>query len=155
MKIIKLTKGKSTVVDDIDYEYLSQRKWQYNLTQDKNEYAFTQIKGKTTYMHRIIMNAQKGQYIDHVNGNSLDNCRINLRLTNNQLNQANSKIGKNNTSGYKGVTWNKKLNKWQAQLMFNWKHIHLGLFSNKIDAAKAYNKRARELFREYARLNEV
>ena len=64
-------------------------------------------------------------------------------------------VAKNNTSGYKGVYFNKKANKWMSYIRYNNKLINLGLFVNPIDAAIAYNNKALELFGEYARLNII
>ena len=84
----------------------------------------------------------------------------NLRIVNQSQNGMNRKLNKtyNNkltTSKYKGVTWHKKTNKWQSQIVINGKVKHLGIFTNEIDAAKTYNKAAIELYGEYANLNEI
>ena len=152
MKQIKLTRGKFALVDDEDFEYLNQWKWHLLKTQDNNLYALTVIKGKYIYMHRLIMKVNgKNNYIDHKNTDSLDNRKINLRLVTNQLNQANSKIPKNNTSGCKGVDWFKPRKKWRARLMFNYKDINLGYFE-EIKIAILVRKQAQKLyFGEFAR----
>lgn len=156
MKKIILTKGKFTIVDDKDYEWLNRINWYYSLTKDGNEYVLTKINYKTTYMHRLILNLQnspKHIYTDHINGNGLDNRRQNLRISNNHLNQANQKLSKSSTSGFKGVYWHKQNNRWAVQIMVERKHISLGGYKDKLEAAKAYDQGALKYFGEYARLN--
>lgn len=100
-------------------------------------YAFPQ-RGKIQRMHRLIMQNPDGQYVDHINGDKLDNRRCNLRLASNTENCRNSKRPKSNTSGYKGVSFHKGANKWQAHIMVNRKSIYLGLFLTPEEAHKAY-----------------
>lgn len=148
MKEIKLKQGQSTIVDDEDFDYLNQ--WSWVLT-DKG-YARSSYKKQ---MHRLIMNINDPNIqIDHKNGNKLDNRKNNLRLVTNQENQFNQK--KRNTSNkFKGVRLNKKANKYVSYITLNYKRIHLGYFENEIEAAKAYDKKAIELFGEYACTNEM
>ena len=80
------------------------------------------------YMHRLINKPSVGFEIDHINRNKLDNRKENLRIVTRSQNQMNRVIQKNNTSGYKGITWNQKRKKWQAQIMVNYKCIILGCF---------------------------
>ena len=153
MKKISLTQGKFTLVDDEDFEWLNKWKWHTIVTQDGNWYAKNT---QSIYMHRLILNIQnkpKNVYADHKNGNGLDNRRENLRIATNQLNQANEKLSKNSTSGYKGVTWHKKNKNWNAQIMVNRKHIHIGCYQTKEEAAKAHDSVAKKHFGEFARLN--
>lgn len=79
-KEIQLTQGKVTLVDDEDYEWLSQWKWCAKDGRNGNFYAFRASKNKSTYMHRLILDTPKGKVTDHINGNGLDNRRINLRI---------------------------------------------------------------------------
>jgi hypothetical protein len=106
-------------------------------------------------MHRVVMKAPLGMQVDHINHNKLDNQKCNLRLATHQENMWNSKIQKNNKSGYKGVSWRKQCNKWQATIKKNYKDISLGYYKTKEDAALAYNNAARELFGQFAFLNVV
>jgi hypothetical protein len=76
--------------------------------------------------------------IDHINGIKTDNRLQNLRLATKSQNALNSKRHKDNTSGYKGVSWNKRLAKWGARITINGKYKHIGLFKNVEDAASAY-----------------
>jgi len=103
----------------------------------------------------IIKIKPKKMVIDHKNGNKLDNRRGNLRICTYPENCINSPMKKNNTSGYKGVTFWKRDNNWKAQIRFNRKNLHIGYFQTKEKAAKAYNKKARELFGNFAYLNKL
>ena len=92
-------------------------------------------------------------HVDHINGNPLDNRKSNLRICTNAENQRNRGVNKNNTSGYKGVCWAKQNKKWKARIKHNGKLIHLGYYKDKEEAARAYDKKAKELHGEYAYLN--
>jgi len=107
------------------------------------------------YMHRVIMNAPPETETDHINMNSLDNRRENLRLCTRAENSANKKKYSTNTSGYKGVTWCKATKKWKAQITVNYKNKVLGYFQNILDAARAYNEAAKEEFGNFSNVNEV
>jgi hypothetical protein len=164
MKIIKLTKGYETMVDDDDYDELNKHSWQ-SLEIHKNDrpttkvYAISNIllyHNQTHYMHRIILNAPKGKQVSHIDGNSLNNQKSNLRILSYQeISFSTNKTKKKTSSIYKGVTWNKRDNVWYATIMKDRKHIHLGSFDNEHDAAIAYNKAAIEIFGEFARLNII
>jgi len=113
----------------------------------------------TLALHRFIMNTQKGTMIDHINRNCQDNRKSNLRMCSNSQNQQNKRKGKNNTSGYKGVTLqnNNLPRPWMAQIEQKTsegrKHIYLGHHATPEEAAKAYDKGAKELHGEFAYLN--
>nr|WP_243767389.1 HNH endonuclease [Paenibacillus agricola] len=106
-------------------------------------------------MHRVITDAPKGYFVDHIDGNPLNNQRHNLRLCTNAQNCRNRGAPKGNTSGFKGVTWNTWNGKWQAQIGKDYKRYHAGYFESPSEAARAYNAKATELFGEYARLNVI
>lgn len=151
MKSILLTKNYEAKVDDEDFVWLSKYRWHYD-----RGYAARTIHDKgIEYMHRMINKTPKGLSTDHVNGDRLDNRKNNLRSCTQTLNNANSKLRRSNTSGYKGVVWHKKDTKWQAQLTKHNKLHYLGQFTDKIEAAKAYNRAAIQHFGEFAVLNEV
>jgi len=148
MKEIPLTQGKVTLVDDDDFEYLNQWKWYCS----SNNYA---LRGapKHIRMHRVIMRTPAGVFVDHINHNKLDNRKENLRNCTKAENCRNQLLFSSNTSGYKGVYFNKWNNKWMAQLRCFGEHRHLGYFSNPEDAARAYDKEAIKKFGEFALLN--
>ena len=103
-------------------------------------------------MHREIMKPSKVEVIDHINHNKLDNTKENLRCCTKQQNEMNKVKRSNTSSKFKGVT---KINKWMASITFNNKTINLGYFNTEKEAAKIYNVKAKELFGEFAYLNEV
>lgn len=112
------------------------------------------IKGGQVYLHREIMKPPSGVFVDHINGNPLDNRRNNLRLASRSENNSNRRKTKNTTSSiYKGVSFNKKIKKWTAYISFNKKHEHLGCFNCETAAALAYDKRAKVLHGEFCNLN--
>lgn len=157
MKIIKLTKGKFTTVSDEDYEMLSQYKWQVAEPRKGFFYAQRRVKNcKPTviFMHRIILNAKKGEDVDHINHDTLNNQRNNIRIATRQQNQANQVKTKIKTASiFKGVTFEN--GKWRARIRNNGKKEHLGSFSTEIEAALSYNKRAVELNGNFACLNVI
>lgn len=165
MKKIKLTQGKFALVDNEDFDFLNSFKWYYLKNAfNKNGYAVRNSPRKNRYrqplrMHRIILNIQKGVMCDHIDGNGLNNQKSNLRICNNTENSRNRTAkGKNNTSGYKGVGYLRGKSGQtyiRAEISYNKKTCHLGLFKTTKEAAIAYNRKAIELFGEFARLNKV
>lgn len=147
MKELVLTKGKVALIDDEDFEYLSQWKWSFD-----GRYAVRgqKINGKrkTIRLHSFLMQTPIGMDTDHINGDKLDNRKSNLRICTKSENMFNRKIQKNNKSGHVGVFFNKKHKKWQSTIKKNGKNIYLGLFYDFGDAVEAYKNKARELFIE-------
>lgn len=114
--------------------------------------------GVVKMVHRVIWCYMTGEWpeqIDHINGNPKDNRWINLRKATNTQNSRNSRKPKNNTSGYKGVSFIPRLNKYRATIMVNRKSVHLGCFSDPKEAAAAYNDAALDHFGEFALLNDL
>ena len=154
-KLIPLTKGKFAIVDDEDYEQFSKNKWHVGPC----GYARRSInlgKGKfiCKFMHVEVLKPPIGMEAHHRNGNKLDNRRANLAsATAGQNAHARRKTKKKKSSKYKGVTWLKSQKCWQARLMKNYKPVFLGNFANEIEAAKAYDQKAKELFKEFAVTN--
>jgi len=108
------------------------------------------VSGERTYLHRFIMNSPKGKVIDHINGDKLDNRKQNLRIYTIKQNIINSKISKNNTSGYTGVSFRKNRNVYRANIMVNRKQIYLGSFERIEDAVLARKKAEEKYFGEFA-----
>ena len=157
---IKLSQGKTALVDYIDYKYLSQWKWHFfdNRYAARKEHIYISPKKygtKTVLMHREIMKLNSSQFVDHKNRNGLDNRRENLRMATRQQNQCNQKIRNDNMSGFKGVSWYKSRNKWLSEIHSNNKKIFIGYFDKLKDAATAYNKKAILLHGEFASLNPI
>ena len=144
MKEIQLTMGKKTRVDNEDYEKLSIYKWHVNIAAGGRLYAARSIfNGGKILMHREIMSPKIGEEVDHIDGNGLNNGRSNLRLATRKENARNAKIKTNNTSGYTGVHWHKKRQRWQALIMLNGRRKWLGNFTKVDDAAEAYKNVAK------------
>lgn len=159
-KLIPLAGGKFVMVDAEDYLTLSQFKWHYHHDRLKGYAARTTPRNKegkqdTIKMHRQIMNAPKGTQIDHINGDRLDNRKANLRFCTSLQNVRNTALTARNSSGYKGVSFFPSLKKWRADIRVNKKLIHLGLYVNIKDAAKAYNEAAIIHFKDFAWLNPI
>lgn len=161
MKEIPLTQGKVALVDDEDYERLvAMGKWQYisgyaakTLYFGKHENG-KQIK-KTVLMHRIILNVDKGVFVDHKKGSKLNNQKENLRICTHANNMMNRKIHSNNSTGYKGVYLDKSTGMFKSGISINGKMLHLGIFNTKEDAAKKYNEAAIYYYGEFAKLNPL
>jgi len=151
VRYIPLTQGKFGIVDAADYERLSRYKW-HLCRQGGNLYAHRKASHRTTPMHRFLLNPPKGMVVDHINGNGLDNRRSNLRICTQRQNTHNSRPS-GLASSYKGVAGDKSRNRWIAAIFDGAHHIHLGRFDDEAEAARAYDRKAAELFGEYAYLN--
>lgn len=146
--------GLFAIVDDSDFEKVSAFRWTYTKVSKNKKYVVSAVKGKFTYLHRFIMDAPKGKSVDHINNDSLDNRRSNMRLCSIMENTQNSGKYNTNTTGYKGVC-EAYPGVFIAQIFFKSKPHYLGRFKTKEAAALAYNKKAVELHGEFAHLNEV
>lgn len=161
MKTIPLTKGYFTKVDNDDYKKFAIIRWQVAFSNDDIKHPrvkrtdYSNGIQKNIYLHREIIGAKEGEYVDHINGDGLDNRKCNLRICTLSQNSQNKNQSLNNTSGYKGVTWDKNKGKWKSQIAANNKKICIGHFKNKIDAAKAYDEKAKELHGDFAKTNEM
>lgn len=156
MKEIQLTQGKVAIVDDADYEWLSQ--WKWHARKDKTTWYARRNAGnwphqKAVAMHREIIGAPDGVEVDHKDRDGLHNWRDNLRIATDSQNAANRGKFSSNTSGYKGVSWDSHAGKWKADMQANSQRISLGYFSDPSDAARAYDDAAIEHFGEFAQLN--
>ena len=161
MKEIKLSQtgklaGKYVVlVDDEDYEYLNQ--WMWSVNKNRTEiYAsrYQNINGKRIchYMHRVIMNTPSNMQVDHVNHNTLDNQKHNLRVCTSYQNQTN-KTKRKNTEQFIGVNYRKDTGKYRAHIAPHRKQISIGCFDSAEAAAIARDKVAIVVFGEFANLN--
>jgi hypothetical protein len=158
MKIIELRNKKGevvgeTIVDDEDYERLTKikkdkiRKWHL----DKDSYVIGYIDAKTVRMHRYLINAQKGEIVDHIDRNPLNNSKSNLRIVTSQQNAQNRSKINNSSSIYKGVKYYNS--KYKSFIIFNGIQKTFGTFKSEIAAAYAYNKEVIKIS-EYFPLNK-
>jgi hypothetical protein len=151
IRFIPLTKGKVSIVDAEDYGWLSKYKWHAVNTGGKF-YAYRCRNKRSISRHRMIMGEPKGKIVDHKDGNSLNNRRSNLRICTTAENLRNRRRT-GGASRYKGVCFVKRLNKWRAEITFNRRQIHIGLFKDEISAGKAYDRAAKKYFGEFTFLN--
>jgi hypothetical protein len=161
-KLLPLSQNKFAIVDADDYDRLNKYKWCLSKT-PRNNYAMRRTKGrringkrtkrKAIMMHRFIMNAPRHLVVDHINHNGLDNRKLNLRLCTRAENSRNRRPFSLNGSRYKGVSYDKQRKLFVAAIRCNGKYYYLGRFKSEIAAAKAYDKKAKELFGEFAYLN--
>jgi hypothetical protein len=150
LKKIELTKGKYALVDDSDFEFLSQWKWCAHTCGYAVRSMTINGKRKTIYMHRLIMGLDDGSiFIDHINHNRLDNRKENLRFADSAQNKHNEGINSANKTGYKGVIYNRFTKKYQAKIRVYGQRIHLGSFETAEDAAKAYQEAAIKYHGDY------
>ena len=153
--LIPLTQGKVAIVDATDFEWLSQWKW-YALCNNNIWRAYRQTrvsvgKQKVMPMHRQIMLAPDGKAVDHVNHDGLDNRRANLRVCSIAENNMNRRSVRGATSKYLGVCAERT--KWRARIRHHGKLFSIGLFTDEVEAALAYDAEARKLFGEFANPN--
>jgi hypothetical protein len=152
MKKIRLTQNQFTIVDDSDFATLNKWKWCALKRRNGKFYAVRGIAGgfhETIYMHRVISGFFK---TDHKNGDSLDNRRRNLRSCSDAQNQWNAGIRKSNTSGFKGVSWDKRRHAWYARVRTEFNRIFLGYFPSAVSASRAYEKAAKKFHGDFARI---
>lgn len=146
--------GLYAVVDEEDFELINQFKWTPSVRVDRdNTYAKHRSGNTTLLMHRLITSAPDGVLVDHIDRDGLNNRRSNLRLCSTSQNLRNRGPNKNNTTGFKGVAFYKAYQKWSAQIMYERSPIHIGYFDSPEEAALAYDRKAIELFGEYAYRN--
>lgn len=154
-RLIPLTRGLYTIVNESDYLWLMRYRWHAKWSR-KNRvyYAYASVDGREEAMHRLILGlkTEDSRQGDHVRtGETLDNRRDNLRKTNRKGNMGNRRKNRNNTSGFKGVTFYRPNGTWVAQIKINGKHKNLGYFPTPQLAHEAYKKAAAEHFGEFAR----
>ena len=150
-KILRAVTGQDILLDDDVFERVRYRKW---YTYGRAVMAYdSAINGKQNMLclHRVVIGAKSGDIVDHINHNVLDNRRVNLRLATQAQNGANrSGRNKNNTSGYRGVSWYKPLKKWYSYLRINGERKYLGVFTRLEDAARVVKTAREKYFGEFA-----
>ncbi len=159
-RTIELTRGFVTTVEERDYERLSQHKWRVCMNNGLNYAKRDKPKdenGKRSieYMHREILIVKLGRPLtkkemtDHINKDGLDNRRANLRVCSPRESTVHTGSRRGSSSQYKGVSWNKNRQKWEAKITYRGKRIFLGYFTDEKEAARAYDKMAKKLHRRF------
>lgn len=145
IKVLSQKHGEQEfLIDEEDYKRLIEYKF-YAWTTQRHYGLYINCyspddKMNPKRLHRIIMNAKKGEIVDHINGNPLDNRKQNLRIVTSLINNQNARKRKDGvTSRFKGVSWCKINKKWKAQIQISGKKIALGSYDQELLAAEAYN----------------
>ena len=146
MKIIALTRGYESLVDEQDYDFLAKWRWRAMPTKSGHVYAGS---GSFGLMHRVIMYAPYHLQVDHIDGNGLNNQRSNLRLATGEQNLWNAKKRANCKSQYKGV--HPHGIGWKVEC----RGKYFGTFVDELEAARAYNEAAKQMMGDFARLNII
>ena len=150
--------NKPFLFDLNDYDIIKNYTWH-----NSKGYLITHVikndKRTTIRMHRLILNIDNqhlsNQMVDHINHNTFDNRKCNLRIVDNSRNQMNRVISKNNTSGCNGVKYHKASKKWEADITINNQRINLGLYDNKTDAIKARQLAEEKYYGNYSYQNSI
>lgn len=150
MKKIRLQNNIFAVVSDRDFKMVSKYHWYLHT----NGYVRCSTPTKM-YLHRLILSPKENELCDHINGDRLDNQRKNLRICTQSQNFMNVGKRKHNTSGFKGVCFDRTRVKWIAQIQKDGVNINIGRFEKKINAVRAYNRTALKLFGSFAYLNKI
>ncbi len=155
LREIPLSQGKVAIVDASDYADLSMHKWYFARGYAIRNGSTSEGPNKRHWvrMHRVVVGAQDDEVVDHINGDKLDNRRVNLRRCSQAENARNVKKRPSNTSGYKGVVFFNHKQRWRAVIRINDRAVCLGFFDNAEDAAKAYDVGAVLYHGAFANLN--
>jgi len=136
--IVQKKPRKYAIIDDNDFQWLSQYRWSVAGGAKKDGYyAAYRGDNELAYMHRLIMDAPAGVEVDHINRNRLDNRRSNLRLCDSHQNKLNTKLRSDNITGCKGLRWRNDVKSWRVNVKIRGKEIHIGYFKKKRDAIRA------------------
>jgi hypothetical protein len=148
---VKLTRGKVAVVDDEDFETLSKHSWCAMRNYYGGWLAARGEKGKTIYMHRQLLNCPPNLQVDHIDHDTLNNTKSNLRIVTIQQNCLNRGIRSDNRTGFKGVSLVKSSGKYTARIVINGSRICVGYFDSAEEAHKAYVEYSKQYHGEYSR----
>lgn len=156
---LKLNNGEFALIDKEDFERVSKFNWGISKRKNYNyvvRWDFINGKRKAVYLHRFIMNCPKGMVVDHIFGDTFDNRKSKMRICTHQQNGFNQKTQtRKKSSIYKGVHWNERGQIWISSTKLNKKYVYIGSFKKEKDAARAYNKKVKELFGVFSCLNLI
>ena len=150
---IPLTQGMVALIDDEDFGQVSQFKWCASKRINGRFYARRKANHKFIYLHRFLMDAPHDMEVDHIDGDGLNCQRYNMRQATHANNLKNRRRHSNNTSGSKGVSFKVSAGKYISGILANGVHHYLGLYSDPVEAARAYDAAARKLHGDFATLN--
>lgn len=155
---VPLVGGSSALVDACDFRSIAGLPWRLLRGHNGKQYAYARVGDVTTYLHRLILGAPQGLEVDHLSGDGLDNRRANLRLATQSQNSANSwkprrADGAATTSQYKGVSWDRTRDRWQAKVTIHGVCRNLGRYDDEAEAARAYDAAALSAWGDFARVN--
>lgn len=153
---IQLTQGYSTIIDAIDADLAALKWWvRFGHRSDSKYATHTSKSKKKVQLHRLILSRVLGrdllptEYVDHIDGDGLNNCRSNLRLATLSQNNINSRGNRRNKSGYRGVSFNRNCKLWVAFLGIGGKQVNLGYFKTPEEAYEAYKRKAKEVYGDF------
>jgi len=151
---IPLSGGQVAHIDKEDLDKIKNYGWYAHFDSvGKTFYAVTRTHGTRIPMHRLILNADQSVVVDHIDHNGLNNKKSNIRICTQSQNCMNKRTQSNNMSGYRGVSFHKRKNKYQATIMVNRKQIYLGSYDTALEASEAYQAAAKKMFGEFYCIN--
>jgi hypothetical protein len=150
--VVPLTMGFHAIIDASDAPLICEQRWRVQLAKCGLKYAVSGTRPRVVLLHRMLLDAEKGQIVDHINGDGLDNRRSNLRFATHSQNMANRKVARD---GCKGVWFDKRDGCWRAELHLGGKKVALGTFPTEADAARAYDRAALAAYGTFARTNAM
>lgn len=142
----RLGAGKVTLIDEADLPLVTASRWHLN-----NGYARTKRDNRMLLMHRLLLDPPDGMYVDHINGDRLDNRRANLRLVTPAQNMWNRRP--NTGRRAKGARWRERRGKWESEIKVGNRTVYLGMFPTREQALAAYDEASRRFHGEYGRPN--
>jgi HNH endonuclease/AP2 domain len=153
---VPLTKGYEAIIDAADVPLVEGVNWTLH-TGGRGGKIYAYRKGpsperRTLRLHRVLLDAAEGVEVDHRDGDGLNNRRSNLRLATSSQNKCNQKRRKDNTSGFRGVVWDKQAKRWYAYIKLHGKRKLLGRFHSPEEAHEAYKKASAEVHGEFGRV---